>query len=111
VIHFPIFTPQDGKLVPRPPSKGFVQLAEETGGRYFRIGNAKAALDPQARYDLTPVFQAIEGDLGGQYVLGFYPGDSTRDGLPHRIDAALAPRYAKLRIQQLKTTYTLELEQ
>ena len=111
VIHFPIFAPQDGKLAPRPPSKGFVQLAEETGGRYFRVGNAKAALDPRTRYDLTPVFQAIERDLAGQYVLGFYPGESARDGLPHQIDAGLSPGHAKLKIQQLKSTYTLEQQQ
>jgi VWFA-related protein len=111
VIHFPLFTPQDGVLAPRRPSKGFVELAEETGGQYFRIGNAKAALDPRARPDLAPVFQAIERDLGGQYVLGFYPGEVARDGLPHRIDVGLSPGHAKLKIQQLKTSYTVEQEQ
>lgn len=111
VLHFPIFSPRDGVLVPRPPSKGFRELAQETGGHYFRIGNVKMALDPRASFDLAPVFEAIERDLKGQYVLGFYPGETARDGLPHRIDVGLSRTYAKLKIQQLKTTYTLEPEQ
>jgi hypothetical protein len=57
------------------------------------------------------VFQAIERDLSGQYVLGFYPGESARDGLSHHIDAGLSPGHAKLKIQQLKTSYTVEQEQ
>jgi len=109
VVHFPLFTPQEGRLVPRPPSKGFRALADETGGRYFRIGDAKSALDPHAKVDLAPVFQAIEHDLRGQYVLGFYAGDATRDALPHHVEVNLtSPRNRKLKVQQLKSSYTLQ---
>ena len=107
VIHFQLFTPGDGRLVPRLPSKGFRELAEQTGGRYFRIGDAKSALDPHAHYDLAPVFEAIDNDLRGQYVLGFYPRETSRDGQPHQVAIGLANRKSKLRVRQMKTTYRL----
>ena len=59
VIHLPLFEPRDGRLAVRRPSKGFRDLAEKTGGKYFLVGDAKSALQPQAN-DLTPIFQAIE---------------------------------------------------
>lgn len=107
VIHFQLFTPSEGRLVPRPSSKGFREIAEQTGGRYFRIGDAKSALDPHAHYDLAPVFAAIDDDLRGQYVLGFYPREASRDGQPHQVAIALAKRNSKLRVHQVKTTYRL----
>jgi Ca-activated chloride channel family protein len=107
VIHFQLFTPGDGRLVPRPSSKGFRELAEQTGGRYFRIGDAKSALDPHAHYDLAPVFEAIDDDLRGQYVLGFYPRETSRDGQPHPVAIGLTKRNSKLRVRQVKTTYRL----
>lgn len=107
VIHFQLFTPGDGRLVPRPPSKGFRELAEQTGGRYFRIGDAKSALDPNPHYDLAPVFAAIDNDLRGQYVLGFYPRETARDGQTHPVTIALANRNSKLRVRQMKTSYQL----
>ena len=109
VVHFPLFTPREGRLVQRTPSKGFRELADQTGGQYFRIGNAKSALDPNAKVDLAPVFQAIEHDLRGQYVLGFYPGEAIRDALPHHIEVTLmSPRNRKLKVQQFKSSYTLQ---
>jgi VWFA-related protein len=109
VIHFQLFTPRDGVLEARPPAKGFRELAEKTGGRYFKFGNARLALDPNARYDLAPVFQAIEQDLLGQYVLGFYPGEAARDGRLHRVTVNLTTRAPqKLTVVQLRTDYTLK---
>lgn len=110
VIHFPLFSPRDGGLAPRPPTKGFRELAEQTGGKYFRIGDARSALDPKAHYDLTPIFQEIENDLRAQYVLGFYPGDAARDGLTHQVTVSLKKRKAKLKVNQLKTSYSLKSE-
>jgi Ca-activated chloride channel homolog len=107
VIHFQLFTPADGRLVPRPSSKGFRELAEQTGGRYFRIGDAKSALDPHAHYDLTPVFEAIDNDLRGQYVIGFYPRETARDGQLHQVAIGLANQKSKLRVHQVKTSYRL----
>ena len=108
VIHSLLFTPRDGRLAPRSPSKGFRELAEHTGGRYFRVGDAKSSLDPRAHYDLAPVFQAIEDDLRGQYVLGFYPGSAARDGQTHSVTVNLANRNRKLKVNQLRTTYNLK---
>jgi len=108
VIHFPLFSPRNGALTPRPPSKGFRELAEQTGGHYFRIGDARSALNPRAHYDLTPVFQAIESDLRGQYVLGFYPGDAARNGRIHLVTASLSNRRRKLKVNQLRASYDLK---
>ncbi|HEU4435232.1 MAG TPA: VWA domain-containing protein, partial [Pyrinomonadaceae bacterium] len=43
VIHLPLFEPRDGRLEVRPPSKGFRELAEKTGGKYFLAGDRKSA--------------------------------------------------------------------
>ena len=109
VIHLPLYTPRDGRLMVRPASKGFRDLAEQTGGRYFLMGDAKSALDPQAAPDLAPVFQAIEEDLQGQYVLGYYPDDAARDTAVHRLEINLTPRNGrKLRVRALREEYNLK---
>lgn len=90
VIHLPLFTPMDGRLEVRPPAKGFRDLAEKTGGKYFLVGNAKSALTPQPP-DLTPIFQAIEEDLKSQYLLGFYIAESARDNRRHVFTVSLKP--------------------
>lgn len=87
VIHLPLFEPRDGQLAVRTPAKGFRDLAEKTGGKYFLVGDSRSALAPQtssANNDLTPVFRAIEEDLRNQYLLGFYIGEGLRDGRRHR---------------------------
>ena len=92
VIHLPLFAPLDGRLAVRPPSKGFRDLAEKTGGKYFLVGNASSALSlPENRSgnDLAPVFLAIEEDLRSQYLLGFYAGEASRDGRIHRFKVSL----------------------
>jgi Ca-activated chloride channel family protein len=106
VIQLPLFTPSDGRLVPRPAAKGFRDLADRTGGKYFVAGTARSALDPNAPVDLTPVFAAIEEDLRSQYVIGFYPGDASRDGQTHR--AAITVSNRKLKVHQLRTSYSLK---
>jgi len=90
VIHLPLFEPRDGRLAVRPPSKGFRDLAEKTGGKYFLVGDVKSALQPRAP-DLTAIFQAIEDDLKSQYLLGFYIADSSRDNRQHVFSVSLKP--------------------
>ena len=85
VIHLPLFTPQDGRLKVRTPAKGFRELAEKTGGRYFLVGNTVAPLAPQSNIDLSAVFKAIEEDLKSQYLLGFYTKETSNDGRMHRL--------------------------
>src|SRR5215472_12427369 len=89
LIHFPLFAPNGEHLGIRPPAKGFRDLADKTGGRYFVAGDVKQALNPDATYDLSPIFLAIADDLAGQYLLGFYPDEASRDGRHHAIDVRL----------------------
>lgn len=107
VIHLLSFTVRDGRLVPRAGAKGFRELAERTGGAYFKVGDAKTALDPRVEYDLSLVFGAIEEDLRSQYVLGYYPGEGARDGRSHRIEITLASRNRKLHVRSLRESYNL----
>jgi VWFA-related protein len=109
VIHLPLYAPRDGRLAARPAAKGFRDLALKTGGRYFMVGDANSALDSQAVPDLTPVFQAIEEDLQGQYVLGYYPDNAARETPLHRIEINLTGRNTrKLRVQSLREGYNLK---
>ncbi len=101
VIHLPLFEPRDGRLTARPTSKGFRKLAEQTGGKYFLVGDAKAALKVDKTSDLTPIFQAIEEDLRSQYLLGFYMNETARDGRRHRISLSLVPADVKYSVGQL----------
>ncbi|HKQ51979.1 MAG TPA: VWA domain-containing protein, partial [Pyrinomonadaceae bacterium] len=108
-IHLPLFEPRDGRLAVRPPAKGFRDLALKTGGRYFVIGNAQDALDAAAPApDLAPVFRAIEEDLQGQYVLGYYPDEAARAAASHRIEINLTSRMRKgLHVHALREEYNL----
>jgi len=106
VIQLPLFTPRDGRLVPRPAAKGFRDLAEKTAGKFFVAGTSASALAPNTPVNLTPVFAAIEADLRSQYVIGFYPGAASRDGKPHRTDVSVSNR--KLKVTQLRRSYTLK---
>ncbi len=109
VIHLPLFAPRDGRLQPRSAVKGFRALAEQTGGRFFTVGDARSALDARAVADLSPVFKAIEEDLRGQYVLGFYMDDASRDNRLHRLSINLtARRNRQLRVRQLRQEYILK---
>jgi Ca-activated chloride channel homolog len=107
VIHLQLFVPKDGRLAPRSPSKGFRELAEQTGGRYFRIGNAHDALTPNAKIDLSAVFKAIEDDLRGQYVLGFYPGEASRDQRTHSLSVSLKKSRPRVKVIPLRSEYDL----
>lgn len=109
VIHLPLYTPSNGQLVVRPASKGFRDLAEKTGGRYFMVGDEKSALNPTLAPDLSPIFQSIEEDLRGQYVLGYYTDEQARETARHRIEINLTPRSGrKLRVQSLREEYNLK---
>lgn len=91
VIHLPLFEPRDGRLAVRTPAKGFRELAEKTGGKYFLVGDASSALAPRKNIDLAPVFQAIEEDLKSQYLLGFYISQATRDVRRQSFSLTLVP--------------------
>jgi hypothetical protein len=92
----------------RRPAKGFRELAEQTGGHYFQLGDARAALDPRATYDLAPVFRAITEDLQSQYVLGYYLDAAARTHNDHRLQVSLTPTHKRLRVQMLRGNYNLK---
>jgi len=85
VIHVPLFEPRDGRLAVRDPTKGFRDLADKTGGKYFLFGDSKSALSPLKDQDLSPIFNAIEEDLKSQYVVGFYLAEGLKEGITHRV--------------------------
>jgi hypothetical protein len=107
VIHLPLFEPRDGRLAVRSPSKGFRDLAEQTGGKYFLAGDARSALASQKEVDLAPIFQAIEDDLKSQYLLGFYLGETANDGRKHRFSLSL-PANAEYQLGRLGYSRTHE---
>lgn len=100
VIHLPLFEPREGRLEVRRPTKGFRELAEKTGGKYFLVGDRQSALMPKDN-DLTPIFQAIEEDLKSQYLLGFYIAESARDNRPHVFSVSLKPEGLKYSVGPL----------
>jgi Ca-activated chloride channel homolog len=107
VILFPLFVPTEGHLTVRQTSKGFRDLADKTGGRYFVAGDVKSVLDPNAHYDLAAVFKSIEEDLASQYLLGFYPDESMRDNRSHHIEVALAKKTRGFRVDTMRKEYNL----
>jgi Ca-activated chloride channel family protein len=106
VIHLPLYAPRDGRLAARKPSKGFRDLAEKTGGKFFVVGDARSSLDPRAEHDLSPIFRAIAEDLQSQYVLGYHAGDAGTGPGTRRVEVRLnAARGRRLRVRQLRETY------
>jgi Ca-activated chloride channel homolog len=105
-IQVPLYSPRDGRLRPRAATKGFREIAEKSGGRFFMAGNDEPAFALKYAYDFSPIFQAIEDDLRGQYVLGYYPCETNRDGRFHRIDLRLALKDGRnLRVHLLRDGY------
>jgi len=100
VIHLPLLEPRDGRLAVRPPSSGFRDLAEKTGGKYFLIQNVRQVLS-STPMDLTPIFRAIEEDLKSQYLLGFYISESSKDGRNHVFSLSLLPAGLKYSVGSL----------
>ena len=88
-IQVPLFEPRDGRLAVRGPSRGFKELAEKTGGKYFLTADAKSALVPTQNQNFTAVFRAIEEDLRSQYVIGFYVGEKARDDRLHKVSITI----------------------
>lgn len=109
VLHLPLYAVIDGRLSLRSPSKGFRELAQQTGGLYFKLGDEQAALAPRASLDLTEIFQSIEDDLKSQYVLGYYLDDSLRYNPTHKLAVTLFGKdKSKFRVRLLRDTYTLK---
>jgi Ca-activated chloride channel family protein len=98
-ILIPIYAPYGDRLVVRRPTKGFAEIAEETGGKFFQVGTVEQALNPSAQLDLGPVFEAIVEDLRHQYYLGFYPPENHAPGF-HRLDVRVDRKNVKLELRR-----------
>lgn len=98
-ILIPIYSPYGDRLVARRPAKGFIEVAEETGGKFFQAGTVEQALNPNAKLDLGPVFDAIVEDLRHQYYLGFYPSDNRQPGF-HRVEVRVSRKNVKLELRR-----------
>jgi Ca-activated chloride channel family protein len=68
-----IYTLQYGDA---PPVKYLQQLAETTGGRYFKAGDVEA---------IRQSFSKVAEELHWQYVIGYYPKDSAEKGQERKI--------------------------
>jgi len=101
VIHVPLFEPREGRLAVRSPAKGFRDLAEKTGGKYFLV-NA-APLNTTGPVDLAPIFQTIEDDLKSQFLIGVYLNEKANDGKRHIISLSVP---AGLEFQVLPRDYS-----
>jgi len=99
-IQVPLFEPRYGHLAVRPATKGFKDLAEKTGGKYFLTADASTALSPNANQDLSSVFKSIEDDLRSQYIVGFYVGEKARDGVAHNVSIVLKEASAEYSLAQ-----------
>jgi Ca-activated chloride channel family protein len=99
-IQIPLFEPRNGHLAVRTATKGFKDLAEKTGGKYFLTADASKALSSNANQDLTSVFKSIEDDLRSQYIVGFYVGEKARDGIEHKVSIVLKDPSAEYSLAQ-----------
>ena len=108
VIHFPVYTPRGDHLAPRAPARDFRNLASKTGGQYFVAIDAASVLAVRSEPDLAPIFKAIEEDLAGQYLIGFYPDDAFRDGRPHKIELSSIKDGRERRINNLRHEFSVQ---
>jgi VWFA-related protein len=98
-ILIPIYSPYGDRLVARKPSRGFTEVAEETGGKFFQAGTVEQALNPSAKLDLGPIFKSIVEDLQHQYYLGFYPPEKNPPGF-HRLEVRVARKNVKIDLRR-----------
>jgi Ca-activated chloride channel homolog len=88
-----IFNVDDERRTPE-ESRGprlLADLAEQSGGRHFRVDNLN---------DLESISAQISRELRNQYVLGYSPADKTRDGKyrPVRLKLKTPPGMPRLRV-------------
>lgn len=70
------------------------RLAEQTGGRVFRV---------ERRTTLSDIFKEIQEEVRSQYTLAFSPANSARDGSYRKIE--IRPKNKELRVQARKGYY------
>jgi Ca-activated chloride channel family protein len=68
-----VYTLQYGDM---PPQKYLQQLADKTGGRYFKAGNIT---------EIRQSFAGVAEELRRQYVIGYYPKEPAQGGVERKI--------------------------
>jgi VWFA-related protein len=82
------YTVRDGRVVQRRPTKGFMELADATGG--WSIYNADAGpLQEPKHVAVSRIFEALEQDIRSQYLVGFYLNEKAHDGKQHAVSLSL----------------------
>lgn len=86
-----IYTLQYGDL---PPDKYLQQLADKTGGRYFKAGNINA---------IRQSFAGVAEELRRQYVIGYYPKEPAQTGQERTIKVKVNRKRVAVRARRSYT--------
>jgi Ca-activated chloride channel family protein len=107
-LQIALFVPGNGRLEVRKASKGFREMAERSGGKFYLAGSRENALSPGSKIDIGPLLSDIETDLRNQFVLGFYPSEELRDGEKHSVTVKLSGSFSNnLRSSIVRDSFTL----
>jgi VWFA-related protein len=72
------------------------KMADETGGRLFEVGGKNS---------LESIFEQIQQEMRTQYLIGYTPTNSQKDGSYRKVD--LHPHDKDLKIQVRKGYYAM----
>lgn len=86
-----IYTLQYGDL---PPDKYLQQLADKTGGRYFKAGNINA---------IKQSFAGVAEELRRQYLIGYYPKEPAQTGQERAIKVKVNRKRVAVRARRSYT--------
>jgi VWFA-related protein len=76
-------------------------MADETGGRLFQVDNRKNTLDA--------IFEQIQQEMRTQYLVGYTPTNTAKDGSYRKVD--LHAHDKDLKVQVRKGYYALPNQQ
>ena len=82
------YTIRDGRVVQRRPTKGFMDLADSTGGWWIYNADAGPLEEPK-HVAVSRIFEALEQDIRSQYLIGFYLNEKAHDGKFHEVSLSL----------------------
>jgi Ca-activated chloride channel family protein len=86
-----VYTLQYGDL---PPDKYLQQLADKTGGRYFKAGDINA---------IRQSFAGVAEELRRQYVIGYYPKEPAQSGQERKIKVKVNRKAVAVRARRSYT--------
>jgi len=86
-----VYTLQYGDM---PPDKYLQQLADKTGGRYFKAGDINA---------IRQSFAGVAEELRRQYVIGYYPKEPSQSGQERKIKVKVNRKAVAVRARRSYT--------